>query len=114
MGRHARREPGADEGAHAGAADDVHRHAVFVEPLEDADVGEAAGPAAAEGEADARAREQGLLRHVRRDLGRCRRRQAGCQQERHDPRRARAAAQEFDHSQLFRLQSTAERVQSWP
>jgi glutamine amidotransferase len=70
--------------------------------------------AAAEGEADARPLGLGLLRRVSRDLGRRRRRPAGRQQERHDPRRARAAAQEFDHSQLFRIQSTAERVQSRP
>ncbi len=49
------RERAADQSAHARAAHDVHRHAVLVEPLQDADVGESTRPAAAERQADPRA-----------------------------------------------------------
>ena len=46
----------ADDGAHARADHEVHRHAVLLEDLEDADVGRAARAAAAEDQADLRAR----------------------------------------------------------
>ena len=42
----AHREGGAEDGAHAGAADEVHGDPALGERFEDPDVGEAAGPAA--------------------------------------------------------------------
>jgi len=70
--RHARREAAPDEPAHAGAADHVHRHAVFVEPQQDADVGEAARPASAKRQSDARSRRLARQRRLRGRLGQAR------------------------------------------
>ncbi len=57
---HAGGEGAADQAAHARAGGDVDRDAVFLEPLDDADVCDAARAAAAERDPDARA--LGLLR----------------------------------------------------
>ena len=47
-GVHAGRERAADQAAHAGPGDQVNRDAVFLEPLDHADVRDATGAAAAE------------------------------------------------------------------
>ncbi len=49
---------GGHHAAHGGAGDDVDGDVVFLEPLQDADLGEAEGAAAAEGKADARPGER--------------------------------------------------------
>ena len=51
-GRHAGREGAADQTAHAGAGGDVDRNVVLLEPLDHADVRDAAGAAAAERDAN--------------------------------------------------------------
>ena len=64
--RHAGGIRAADEAAHAGAGDEIDGDAMFFEPAEHADVGEAAGAAAAERDADLRAGcgRSGLRPHV--------------------------------------------------
>ncbi len=57
----------ANDGAHAGSRDAVHRHAVFLEHLQDTDVREAQRPPAAERQAQARPR---ALRGLRPDRAR--------------------------------------------
>ena len=52
--RHAGRVRPGNQPAHAGADDVVNRNVVFLEPFEHADVGDAAGAAAAERQADSR------------------------------------------------------------
>ena len=69
LGRvHAGGEGAADQAAHAGAGGDVDRDAVLLEPADDADVGDAAGAAAAERDPDGRPRRvaHDLRRAIRR------------------------------------------------
>ena len=59
VGVHAGGEGAANQAAHAGAGGHVDRNAVLLEPADDADVGDAARAAAAEGDADDRTAARG-------------------------------------------------------